>query len=134
MSRSIISRCFVLCTVVAVGICGSCSGLSGVPERNDAGIEPTAARDAIVALIRQDPTIFIGNPDPDRLADLDLEPRGKGVWQFGAFEFDVRKMTYSAMIGEDGPEPYLYEGKLTTHNRIVIAEHPRLTRFHRAPE
>jgi hypothetical protein len=65
---------------------------------------------------------------------MDLTSAGEGVWQFGAFEIDVRRMTYSAMVGEDGPEPYLYEGKFTTKDGIVIAEHPKLTRFHRQPE
>jgi len=37
-------------------------------------------------------------------------------------------------VGENGPEPYLYEGKLTINNGIVVAEHPELTRFHREPE
>jgi len=68
------------------------------------------------------------------LAVLDLETAGDGIWNFGVFEVDIRGMTYNAMVGENGPEPYLYEGRLTIKNGIVVAEHPKLTRFHRGPE
>lgn len=135
MSCPTISRCLLRCIpVVAVGLCSSCDGPSGGPGPNDTGIAPIAARDAILTLIRKEPTIFIGNPDPERLAALELESTGEGVWHFGAFEIDVRRMTYSAMVGEDGPEPYLYEGRFTMNNGTVIAEHPELTRFHRESE
>jgi hypothetical protein len=135
MWSSTISRCFLGCGVAVVFcFCFSCSRPSERAELDADRIEPEACRDAIVDLIRQQSGVFIGHSDPDPLAAAKLEPIGEGKWRFGVFQFDVHKMTYSAMIGEEGPEPYLYEGKLSLKDGIVTAELPELTRYHRAPE
>jgi serpin B len=104
-----------------------------------AGARPTVGKDAekakaaLVGLVRSGRGLFIGNPDPDRLARLPV-PRDASVFSLGAFWIDAGKRTYHAEFGVEGPEPYLYEGVFTVEETGEWrAEQPQLTRFHRRP-
>jgi serpin B len=97
------------------------------------GTDAEKAKAALVGLVRSDRGLFIGNPDPDRLATLPV-PRDASVFSLGAFWIDSGKRTYHAKIGAEGPEPYLYEGVFTVEaTGEWRAERPQLTRLHRMP-
>lgn len=103
------------------------------PEKKHAAPpEPQAAKDAIIALVRQRPEIFIGCPDPNRLTDCPLQHLDAQRWQFGNFEFDLRTMTYSAMIGGDAFETPLYAGILLRESGRWVAQPPSHAALHPA--
>jgi hypothetical protein len=91
------------------------------------------ARQAVVELIRRRPDLFIGHPDPDRLAKLPLVDVGEGKYQFGAITVHPQKGWYNADVGREGPEPYHYEGKIKREGDRWLASEPEVTRFHRRP-
>ena len=97
-------------------------------------ISPEAAKDAIVRLVAEKPGLFIGITDPAQVEELALADRGNGKWAFGVFSISLDTMTYSAMIGEDSPEPYLYEGEFQIEGDQVVAGLPKLTRLHKEVE
>ena len=104
-----------------------------------AATEPLSAeeaRRAVVDLIRRRPGLFIGNPDPDRLAKLPLIDAGEGKYQFGVITVHPREGRYNARVGEVGrglPEVYEYTGTITRAGDGWLASEPTVNRFHQLP-
>ena len=90
--------------------------------------QPTAeqAKDALLRFIRANRTTFIGDPDPDKLVGIPVEPLGEGRYSLGAFKFDLTNLSYSAAIGVEGPAPYFYSGAFTQHDGIWTATAPKV--------
>ncbi|MEN6451195.1 MAG: hypothetical protein ABFC96_11945 [Thermoguttaceae bacterium] len=124
------AHCLAFLTLCAT-LTSSCNSPPSSTEPGNLQPTPQAARDAIVALIRQKPKLFIGEPNPERLANCSLIHLDADRWRFGRFDVDLKTLTYLAIIGEEGPEPYLYEGKFTWEAGRLTAKLPRTSRFHR---
>lgn len=88
------------------------------------------AKDALVRFIRANPAAFVGQPDPEKLAQLPMQLQRDGRYALGAFVIDVAKSTYSAAIGLQGPEPYFYNGTFVQHDGTWTAEAPGVQRVH----
>lgn len=95
-------------------------------------ISPDAAKAAVIALVREHPGEFIGNPDPEMLDELALTDMGDGTWVFGAFTVCPAERRYSALVDVGSAESYLYEGKLKTSAQMAFAVRPSITRYHAA--
>ena len=126
----------VLCLWVAAAECSRSEIAPSEVRTNETQAMLTAdqARRAVLELIRSHPTAFIGSPDPGRLQRLPLEERGEGKYAFGAFVVDVPNQRYSADIGYDAPELYLYKGDFVRRDGHWIASEPEVTRLHQLPE
>jgi len=81
--------------------------------------------------MRENPGRFIGNPDADRIAGVDLVDMDNGLYALGVFRIDTRTRSYHAMIGKQSPEPYLYEGRFVLSDGVWEATPPGVKRFHR---
>lgn len=103
-------------------------------EVNLRRLEPKKAQQALVDLIRSHPELFVGSPDPDRIAALAAERRDDGKYSLGAFVIDVREYVYSAEIGHDASELHLYNGRFEFENEAWRALPPTVTRLHRLAE
>ena len=90
------------------------------------------AKAAVIALIREHPGEFIGNPDPETLQELPLTDMGDGTWVFGAFTVCPAERRYSALVDVGAAESYFYEGKLKTRAHVAFAVRPSITRYHAA--
>jgi hypothetical protein len=95
-------------------------------------LTPEAAKQAVIELIRTHPNLFIGKPDPDRLAGLPLIDRGDGSYGFGVVVVNPARGWYSATVGPDAPEVYEYTGKFELIGNAWVATEPQVTRFHQA--
>jgi hypothetical protein len=84
-------------------------------------------------LIRTHPGTFIGRPDPERLATLPLSDRGDGTYGFGVVVVNPAEGWYSARVGEDAPEVYMYNGTISRERGVWVASEPQVTRAHRRP-
>ena len=83
-------------------------------DRRAAGpLTAEVAKQAIVELVRATPEEWIGNPDPDRLAELPVrQARNDGPYYLGAFQIDLEAETYRARIGDtEDPVSYEYRGQ-----------------------
>ena len=95
-------------------------------------ISPADAKSAVVTFVRDNPSEFIGNPDPAMLDAITLTDMRNGSWGFGAFTVDPDARSYSATVDVGVGESYLYEGDLITYDGTVIATPPLVTRYHAA--
>jgi hypothetical protein len=89
------------------------------------------AKDALLRFIRANPKAFIGEPNPDKLAEIPLEAQGETGYSLGAFEFDLAQPSYFAALCVEGPEPYFYSGAFTQHDGRWTATAPKLQRVHK---
>jgi hypothetical protein len=80
-------------------------------DRQEADAE--RAKAALIALVRGNPGLFEGHPDPDKLQGLPLEESESGTYRLGRFQIDVTKRSYSALIGND-QTAVLYRGPFET--------------------
>src|SRR4051812_30914884 len=83
------------------------------PKRSRGELTAELAKAALLELIRTNPKVFIGNPDPKILAQLPIEPNGGSKYIFGVFRVDLTHRHYQAEIGQDAPEVYLHDGTFT---------------------
>jgi hypothetical protein len=61
-------------------------------------LTPEQAKEAIIALIRSDHSLFAGNPDPDRFQTMTPIKHEDEIFGLGAFRFDLKKGMYYADI------------------------------------
>lgn len=92
------------------------------------------ARQAVLDLIRVHPEMFVGSPDPEKLAQLPLEERDDGEFAFGAIVVSTSERWYTADIGQDGPEYYHFSGSIEWRNETWVAGEPNVQRFHKMPD
>lgn len=120
----------LICSTIC---CCGYSGCSCTPEIDDSPPQLTAemARDALLDLIRNQPDLFAGNPDPDRLTKISLEAQRDGTFHWGRFVIDPGSRTYSADLNTSGPgEAYFYNGKFELRWRQWTASKPDVQRLH----
>lgn len=79
--------------------------------------EAQHAKAALIARIRSDPKAFapygITGPDPERLATMEVRPRGRenpDEYTVGGFVIDVKKRWYSADIGSEKYGMFFFSG------------------------
>lgn len=73
--------------------------------------EARKAKAAFLTLIRQDRTLFVGNPDPDELEKFPLKKNGSHKFFLGGLEIDVRARTYSIVVEHvSGSSIWFYDG------------------------
>lgn len=109
------------------------AGCSCTPQVSESPPKLTAevARDALLDLIRNKPDLFVGNPDPDRLAKIPLTDERDGTFHWGLFVIDPAARTYSADLNTSGPgEAYFYNGKFALRWRQWTANKPNVQRLH----
>lgn len=104
-------------------------------DRNKADAEKAKA--GLLKLIRGSKSLFIGQPDSDRLERMpvkhwDRDDPSKFYWS--AFEIDVKEHRYSAEIGSDAlGTTWFYSGKFTvTKTGEWVPDKPKVIEaFHR---
>lgn len=112
-------------------ICGAgCSCATQVSE-SQPKLTGEVARDALLDLIRNQPDLFVGSPDPDRLAKIAIKDQRDGAYHWGLFVIDPAARTYSADLNTSGPgEAYFYNGKFELRWRQWTASRPNVQRMH----
>jgi hypothetical protein len=110
---------------------------AGAPEQTQGeSLTAEQARQAVLALIRSRPKVFVGAPDPDRLAKLPLKERGDGEYSFGAFVVNLPKRWYAAHVGGDDQlrDAWSYNGSFVRRDGQWIATEPKVTELHQPPK
>jgi hypothetical protein len=110
---------------------------AGAPEQTQGeSLTAEQARQAVLALIRSRPQVFVGAPDLDRLAKLPLKERGDGEYSFGAFVVNLQKRWYAAHVGGDDErhDAWSYNGSFVRRDGQWIATEPKVTEFHQPPK
>jgi hypothetical protein len=71
------------------------AGCSCAPQITESPPKLTAevARDALLDLIRDQPDLFAGNPDPERLAKIAITDQRDGTCHWGLFVIDPAART-----------------------------------------
>lgn len=105
-----------------------CTCLAAEPQ-----LTAEQAKDALLRFIRANRTVFIGDPDPEKLAAISVKALGEGRHALGAFQFDLAKLSYTAAIGIGGPEPHFYSGGFKRDGGVWTVGAPQLQRVRRLP-
>jgi hypothetical protein len=108
-------------------------------REKESPIDPDAekAKAALLQLIRDNPGLFIGEPDPEHLEKLSLVKFENEEYLLGAFHIDLENKGYSAMIGvgDDAGEVYYYHGKFQVDEQgRWTAVKPEVARLHSLPK
>jgi hypothetical protein len=93
-------------------------------------LAPFSARDALLDLLRREPRLFVGSPDPEKLLMMPVVDREDGTYQWGAFTLNLRSHTYTATVGQAPAETYHYSGQFHFERGQWSASQPQVRRFH----
>jgi hypothetical protein len=124
----------VLSFILFCAALAACSPADPPTQSETEQLTAEQAKDALIRFIRAHRKTFIGDRDPDRLAQLPLKPLPKGSYSFGAFQLDIPNRAYSVAIGVDGPAPYFYNGTFTEQDGFWTASEPKVQHVHRLPD
>ena len=127
----------VIATTLALGVVGCTASSPEAASAPTASVDPSSsesgatkltgedAKQALIALIRAQPDLFAGEPDPDRFAALPVTERSEpGTYQLGRFVIDTSARTYHAWI-ELPAHVYFYDGCFEVEAGGWVATPPR---------
>ena len=118
-------RLHLLAVFLGLGLLGcKAKQLTVTPRRAEFTAEQGS--EALVRFIRSNPGTFMGNPDPDRLAQCPLMASGAGRYSFGAFNIDVIHRSYFAALMKDTPVQVWYRGQFIEVDGVWTALPPNI--------
>lgn len=103
-----------------------CKARDSATKPKNAEFTAEKASDALVRFIRHHPGTFLGDPNPDKLAQCPVMSSGDGRYSFGAFTIDVAYRSYFATIMAESPVPVLYSGQFIEVDGVWTALPPNV--------